>query len=139
MLLSSLRIFNFKILTFFQQNAVQSIAYMCQMYYQFKKSNVLAAVWSSPTPYRLDEVKMGLGLTGKLGCAWVLSGCFCGTACIHWSVALHPASHRLNCSLKDSEPLYHSLYVLTCITSFHYLSIPGKAFIFFITNMFKLK
>ena len=32
-----------------------------------------------------------------------------------------------NC--KDTEPVYCSFYVLTCITSFHYLYIPCNAFI----------
>ena len=32
---------------------------------------------------------------------------------------------------KDTEPLYHSFYVLTCITSFRYLSINCNAFILF--------
>ena len=33
---------------------------------------------------------------------------------------------------KDTEPLYHSFYVLTSINSFQYLSIPYNAFIAFL-------
>ena len=43
---------------------------------------------------------------------------------------------KLNCKSnwiiivrKDTEPLCHTLYVITCITSFPYLSIPCNAFI----------
>ena len=31
----------------------------------------IAAIKCSPKAYRLGRVKMGLGLTGKLGSAWV--------------------------------------------------------------------
>ena len=38
------------------------------------------AVKCSPTAYRLGGVKMGSGMTGKLGCAWVAHGCRCMVA-----------------------------------------------------------
>ena len=69
-----------------------------------------------------------------LECAWSLA--FWPSAW-SWRGLLHPSQEMTqgeytqifmyNC--KDTEPLYHSLYVLTSITSFQYLSILCNALI----------
>ena len=59
---------------------------------------------------------------------WLLGGLLFG-ACSIFGEFYFSFSTLLLGNRKDTEPSYHSLFVLTCISSFHYLSITCNAFI----------